>query len=201
MRKSVRHRGFQLRLAVGPSRDVFWGEAWEYGLLIETDWWADAPRIALGLDTSAGKIGLHATRPGKDFIFAANWRVNNFLLVKRRYQLSLSRFSVVLSNISADNTGITLTFQPWLWEFVWLFQCYVWNKERWDDLCPSRACGDLPIAAVPRLNVADWSFHLSRLALLSGDLCVCVSLLSPFLLVTLDLAVQRGRGTALVAWL
>lgn len=45
--------------------------------LIEMDWTADTQRIGLGLDTSVRKIGLHATcQEKKDFIFAANWRVN-----------------------------------------------------------------------------------------------------------------------------
>lgn len=35
--------------------------------------------------------------------------------------------------------------------------------ERWDDLCPCQACVDLPIAALPRLNVANWYFHPSSI--------------------------------------
>ena len=52
------------------------------------DWTADTQRIGLGLDAGVRKIGLHATRTGKDFIFAANWWVNNFILERARYQIS-----------------------------------------------------------------------------------------------------------------
>lgn len=43
------------------SGDVFWGEAWDTGPLIEMDWTADTQRVGLGLDAGVRKIGLHAT--------------------------------------------------------------------------------------------------------------------------------------------
>lgn len=107
-----------------------------------------------------------------------------------------------------DNIKIIITLMACLQEMFYYSTCTCEIEgERWDDLCPCQACVDLPIAALPRLNVANWYFHLSSIYHVSPCYqmicppathgCYLSSKFSSNLILTTDVLFRRGQAAAI----